>query len=122
MSSYRQGLIPADRPPVTAATIQLPDVAKPSICSARLFSPLQIEALRSPPKDAAADWALQRLPPEHRAVLEHARAIYLGDAAGEWGDLLPRVRPLVDHFLNELESLRAQTTEDAHATAFAHRT
>lgn len=31
-------------------------------------------------KDAAADWALARLPDEHRPVLENARAAYLGRA------------------------------------------
>jgi streptomycin 3"-adenylyltransferase len=76
----------------------------------RIWTTLTTGVIRS--KDAAADWALPRLPPEHRAVLEHARAIYLGDAAEEWGDLLPRVRPLVDHVLGEIQSLRAQSTEE----------
>jgi predicted nucleotidyltransferase len=53
-------------------------------------------------KDAAADWARPLLPPEHRAVLAHARAIYLGEAAEEWGELLPRVRPLVDDVIAEI--------------------
>lgn len=53
-------------------------------------------------KDAAADWALARLPPEHHAVLTHARAIYLGDAEEEWGDLLKQVRPYVNHVLGEI--------------------
>jgi len=59
-------------------------------------------------KDAAADWALPRLPLEHRPVLEHARAIYLCDAAEEWSDLMPLVRPPVDHVLGEIRSLQAQ--------------
>ncbi len=62
-------------------------------------------------KDAAADWVLPRLPPEHRPVLEHARAIYLGDAADEWGDLRPRVRPHVDRVLGEIQRLRVQGDE-----------
>ena len=76
---------------------------------ARIWTTLATGIIRS--KDAAADWALPRLPPEHRAVLEHARAIYLGDAAEEWGDLLPRVRPHVDHVLAEIDRLRAQGGE-----------
>jgi predicted nucleotidyltransferase len=54
-------------------------------------------------KDAAAEWVLARLPAQHQAVLAHARAIYLGDAEEEWGDLLPRVRPHVDHVLGEIQ-------------------
>jgi streptomycin 3"-adenylyltransferase len=75
----------------------------------RIWTTLETGVIRS--KDAAADWALPRLPPEHRAVLEHARSIYLGDAAEEWGDLLRRVRPHVDHVLGEIKSLRVQSEE-----------
>jgi hypothetical protein len=35
----------------------------------------------------------------------------LGDAAGEWGELLPRVWPHVDHVLGEIRSLPAQSDE-----------
>ncbi len=56
-------------------------------------------------KDAAADWALARLPQEHRAVLARARAIYLGDEDEHWDDLAPRVRPYVDHVLAEIGRL-----------------
>jgi streptomycin 3"-adenylyltransferase len=38
-------------------------------------------------KDAAADWALNRLPPEHRPVLAQAREVYLHRHGEErWGD------------------------------------
>lgn len=57
------------------------------------------------PKDAAADWALPRLPPEHRSVLVHARAIYLGEMAEEWDDLMKRVRPHVDYVIGEIQSV-----------------
>ena len=85
------------------------DEANVVLTFARIWTTLATGAIRS--KDAAADWALPRLPPEHRAVLEHARAIYLGDAPEEWGDLLPRVRPHVDHVLGEIRSLREQGEE-----------
>ena len=62
------------------------DEANVVLTFARIWTTLATGVIRS--KDAAADWALRRLPPEHRAVLEHARAIYLGDAPEEWGDLL----------------------------------
>lgn len=42
---------------------------------ARIWTTLATGEIRS--KDAAADWALARLAPEHRPVLEHARWLYL---------------------------------------------
>lgn len=38
------------------------------------------------PKDAAAAWAARRLPPEHAAVLERARAGYRGEVEDRWDD------------------------------------
>jgi streptomycin 3"-adenylyltransferase len=58
---------------------------------ARIWSSLATGELRS--KDAAADWALERLPEQHRAVLARARAIYLGDEHERWDDLRPQLRP-----------------------------
>jgi streptomycin 3"-adenylyltransferase len=72
---------------------------------ARIWTTLFTGAIRS--KDEAADWALPRLPPEHRAVLAHARAIYLGEAAEEWGDLLARVRPHVEFVIGEIKRIAA---------------
>jgi streptomycin 3"-adenylyltransferase len=58
------------------------------------------------PKDAAADWALARLPEQHRAVLARARAIYLGDVEEQgWGDLLVRARSYADHVVAEIDRL-----------------
>ncbi|MFD9002983.1 aminoglycoside adenylyltransferase family protein [Streptomyces sp. NPDC059582] len=60
-------------------------------------------------KDAAADWALARLPPEHRPPLEHARQLYLDCRYSEesWSDeLRARVRPHVDRVLAEIDRLR----------------
>jgi streptomycin 3"-adenylyltransferase len=55
---------------------------------ARIWATLATGEIRS--KDAAADWALTRLPPEHRPVLEHAKQLYLTrDYAEEtWSDEL----------------------------------
>jgi streptomycin 3"-adenylyltransferase len=77
---------------------------------ARIWTTLATGVIRS--KDAAADWALPLLPPEHRAVLVHARSIYLGDAPEEWGDLLPRVRPHVDHVIGAIERVSSTTMAD----------
>jgi predicted nucleotidyltransferase len=80
------------------------DEANVVLTFARIWTTLTTGVIRS--KDAAADWALPRLPVEHRTVLEHARSIYLGDVTDEWGDLLPRVRPHVDCVLSEIRRLR----------------
>ena len=70
---------------------------------ARIWSTLATGEIRS--KDAAADWALERLPEEHRPVLARARAIYLGDEPERLHDLAPRVRPHADHVVAEIEAL-----------------
>ena len=60
-------------------------------------------------KDAAADWVLDRLPPEHRPVLEHARDLYLLRRYSEerWdADLMAGVRPHAEHVLAEIQRLR----------------
>lgn len=59
---------------------------------ARVWTTLATDSIRS--KDAAADWAIERLPSEHRAVLAHARAVYLGEEEERWeSELRAGVRP-----------------------------
>ena len=70
---------------------------------ARIWSSLATGAIRS--KDEAADWALERLPEEHRPVLDRARAIYLGEAEEGWDDLRPRLEPHADHVVGEIRLL-----------------
>jgi predicted nucleotidyltransferase len=70
---------------------------------ARIWTTVATGVIRS--KDAAADWALDRLPEEHRAVLARARAIYLGDADEHWDDIEPLVRPHTDHVVAEINRL-----------------
>jgi streptomycin 3"-adenylyltransferase len=72
---------------------------------ARIWATLTIGRILS--KDAAADWALPRLPAEHQGVLAHARAIYVGDANEDWGDVLPHVGPHVDHVIARIMSTAA---------------
>ncbi|MFH8497730.1 aminoglycoside adenylyltransferase family protein [Streptomyces coeruleorubidus] len=52
---------------------------------ARIWATLTTGTIRS--KDAAAEWALDRLPAGHRPVLARARAVYLGQEAERWDDL-----------------------------------
>lgn len=72
---------------------------------ARIWSTVATGAIRS--KSDAADWALTRLPEEHRAVLARSRAIYVGDEEERWDDLRPQVRPHADHVVAEINRLSA---------------
>lgn len=74
---------------------------------ARIWTTLATGEIRS--KDTAADWALARLPAEHRAVLARARELYLAGEHERWEDLRGRIRPHVDHVVREIETLGAST-------------
>jgi hypothetical protein len=52
-------------------------------------------------KDAAAEWALPRLPVEHRPVLARARDIYLGTRQEDRDDLLDALPGFVDALIPE---------------------
>ncbi|MGI5471872.1 aminoglycoside adenylyltransferase family protein [Streptomyces sp. CA-132043] len=56
-------------------------------------------------KDAAADWALTRLPPEHHPVPTRARDIYLGRTPDHWPDLHPRLHPYATRVITEITHL-----------------
>lgn len=71
---------------------------------ARIWSSATTGEFRS--KDAAADWALNRLPDQHHAVLARARAVYLGEEEERWDDLASRVRPHADHVVAEIAGAR----------------
>ncbi len=77
---------------------------------ARIWTTLATGRIRS--KDAAAGWALARLPPEHRPALEHARELYLNFRYSEesWSETLQaQVRPHVDRVLAEIDRLSARS-------------
>ena len=68
---------------------------------ARCWLTLETGEIRS--KDAAAAWAIDRLPGEFGAVLAHARAIYLGEAPERWEPplsdaIVPTADALVENF------------------------
>ncbi|CAL9309958.1 aminoglycoside adenylyltransferase family protein [Streptomyces sp. SudanB52_2052] len=69
---------------------------------ARVWSTLETGGIRS--KDAAAAWAIERLPAAHRPVLVRARAVYLGDEDEQWDDL--DVRPCAQHLARMIEESR----------------
>ncbi len=70
---------------------------------ARIWSTLVTGTIRS--KNDAADWALERLPEEHREVLASARALYLSGEYGHWDDLGRRVRAHTDYVVGEINRL-----------------
>ncbi|MFJ8717801.1 aminoglycoside adenylyltransferase family protein [Streptomyces violaceus] len=65
---------------------------------ARIWATLTTGDIRS--KDAAAAWALRRLPAEHRPVLARARAVYLGEEDERWDGLVPR--PCAEFMVREI--------------------
>jgi streptomycin 3"-adenylyltransferase len=75
----------------------------------RIWSAVATDAVYS--KEGAAGWALPRLPEEHRAVLERARAAYLGDADDSWDDIRPQVRAYADHIVSEIERAHLDQSE-----------
>ncbi|MCH0572179.1 DUF4111 domain-containing protein [Streptomyces sp. MUM 136J] len=77
---------------------------------ARVWTTLATGRIMS--KDAAADWVLAQLPPEHRPALEHARHLYLHCPYSEenWSAAVrAQVRAHVDRVLAEIDRLRART-------------
>ena len=56
------------------------------------------------PKDAAAEWAMPRLPQEYANLLDIARKAYRGEYADRWEGLESEVTALVDHMRNAIES------------------
>jgi predicted nucleotidyltransferase len=73
---------------------------------ARIWTTLGTGDIRS--KDEAASWALARLPDEHRAVLAHARAAYLGEGPEDWRELASRLRPHVDYVVDRIRTLATE--------------
>ena len=67
---------------------------------ARIWTSLETgEVLR---KDRAATWVLERLPDEHKPVLERARSLYPEGSRGTWDDLRDEVAAYVAYTLNAI--------------------
>ncbi|OEV03891.1 aminoglycoside adenylyltransferase family protein [Streptomyces oceani] len=64
-------------------------------------------------KDAAADWALERLAADERGPLAHARAVYLGAEEEAWDGLLPRLRGHAACVVREIERLATDAPPEA---------
>jgi predicted nucleotidyltransferase len=67
---------------------------------ARIWTSLETgEILR---KDRAATWVLERLPDEHKPVLERARSLYLEGSRGTWDDVWDEVTAYVAYSSNAI--------------------
>jgi predicted nucleotidyltransferase len=82
------------------------DIRNGLLTLARIWTTLASGEIRS--KDEAADWALARLPEEHRPVLAHARAAYRGEEPEDWRALASRLRPHVDYVVERIRTLAAE--------------
>jgi streptomycin 3"-adenylyltransferase len=83
-----------------------PDTQNVVLTLARIWATLVTGAIL--PKDGAADWALARLPAEHRPVLVRARDGYRAGIYADFTDLAPRLRPHADRVVAEIEQLAAR--------------
>jgi streptomycin 3"-adenylyltransferase len=82
------------------------DIRNGLLTLARIWTTLAAGEVHS--KDESAGWALAHLPEEHRPVLAHARAAYLGEVIEDWCKLAPRLRPHVDHVVERIRALAAK--------------
>lgn len=69
---------------------------------ARMWFTLETGQIGS--KDAAADWALARLPAAHRPLLRRARDLYRDGGFGRWAAELPHVRALAEDFAERIRA------------------
>jgi streptomycin 3"-adenylyltransferase len=81
------------------------DTANVLLTLTRIWSTVATNAIR--PKDLAADWALERLPPEYQPVLFHARAIYLGTEEDRWEDARSDAQACAEYMMGEIRRAAA---------------
>jgi hypothetical protein len=72
----------------------------------RIWSAVATDEVHS--KASAARWALERMPEEHRAVLERAVSAYRGDTDDRWDDIVVETRAYVDSMLAKIRRARAE--------------
>jgi predicted nucleotidyltransferase len=65
-------------------------------------------------KDRAAEWALERLPPDHQQRMERARAIYLGRQPDEWANLASEARATADYMISQIRREVARRRRARH--------
>jgi streptomycin 3"-adenylyltransferase len=73
----------------------------------RIWSAIATDDVHS--KESAALWALERIPEEHRAVLERAVSAYRGETDDRWDDVVIETRAYVDSMLVQINRARAES-------------
>jgi predicted nucleotidyltransferase len=68
----------------------------------RIWNTLETDAIRS--KEAAADWAIYRIPQKYRLVLERAKAIYKGEEKEYWDDMRELIKPCADFMVSQINN------------------
>lgn len=81
---------------------------------ARIWLTMATGAITS--KDEAAAWALQRLPDEHRGVLDRARDLYLAGEDDDWTDVRGAVFEHAAYVVAEIERLSSRRSGGRAAT------
>src|SRR5262249_41025521 len=81
------------------------DTANALLTLARIWSTVMTDAIR--PKDLAPDWALGRLPPQHRRSLARARAIYLGAEDDRWEQARADAQACAEYMVGAIRKLAA---------------
>jgi streptomycin 3"-adenylyltransferase len=89
---------------IPALLADLPtDTANVLLTLARIWTTLATGAIRA--KDQAADWALDRLSPDARPALRHARAVYIDGLPDDWPGESQAIRASTDAMLAAIRTL-----------------
>ena len=113
-SSAADVLVPVPHADIVRATLDaMPtlladlegDTRNVLLTMARMWVTVATGTIRS--KDDAAAWAADRVPAEHRRILDEARALYLAGGWGEWGATMADVRLLADRLRDEIRRAAA---------------
>ena len=79
---------------------------------ARIWCDIVTDQIRT--KDQAAEWALSRLPPRHRAILQRAMAGYLSGPVEGWQELMPQVHAYSQHVISEIKTATGRQGNTDH--------
>ena len=77
------------------------------LACARIWSTVGTDAIRSKP--VAADWAIDRLPEQYRAVMKKAKAICQGEEKENWDDIREFIKPCVDFIIGQINNKIIET-------------
>ena len=79
---------------------------------ARIWCGIVTDQIRT--KYQAAEWALSRLPRRHRAILQRAKAGYVGEPVEAWQKLMPEVHAYSQHVISEIKTAAGRQRKTDH--------